>query len=145
MKDVHEQFPGLCEKLKIGSIIEAKLHKSNNSNLNFTHFVVRVIKIWDEPLFPIRCTANIVQMKVVCDLSQPGRCRRDIVMQGNTTFDFFILLCKFGFEVCTSTNRLMDYLGEDMTMKGCTLECVCVIMEGGPTPFRILDTCKIIK
>ncbi|GMR42195.1 hypothetical protein PMAYCL1PPCAC_12390, partial [Pristionchus mayeri] len=135
------EFPELRGSLKIGSIIEARLHKSEESCSYFSHFVTRVVKIWDRPLFHIRSKCNIVQMTVECDLSEPGRCRRELVDEE----PFFVLQCKYGIEVGIPTKRLMNYLEDDLTMKGCTLECTSLLMEGGPASFRVLDTCKIIK
>lgn len=52
---------------------------------------------------------------------------------------------RYGIEASISVKRLMDYLGDDMTIKGSILECDSILMEGGPTSFMIRDTCKIIK
>lgn len=141
MRAVIEQFPGLDGTLRIGSIVEAKLIKNERPSEYFSHFVARVEKIWDQPLFPIHSTCNIVQMTLECDLSEKGRCRREIVGKDS----FFVLQCKYGIEASIPVKRLMNYLEEDLTIKESTLKCNSIIKKGGPTSFLIPDTCKIIK
>lgn len=140
LKAVNEQFPEA--KLQIGSIIEALLLKNECRAEYFSHFVARVEQIWDVPLFPIRSNSNLVQVTLECDLSVKGRCRRDII--GSESY--FILECKYGVEASIPAERLpIDFLSDDMTLQGSILVCNMIITGGGPTFFRILDTCRIIK
>ncbi|GMT19121.1 hypothetical protein PFISCL1PPCAC_10418, partial [Pristionchus fissidentatus] len=106
-----------------------------------SHFVARVGKIWDLPLFPLHSGCNILQITVEVDLSQPGRCRKELTKDEA----FFILSCKFGMEVSISVDRLGPHLSNNMTMDNTILECKSIMMAGAPTSFRILDTCTIIK